>query len=104
LARAQQLAIAGQLAAAVAHEVGNPLHAIRSSVQYVMKSSGLSDRHEALLQDVLDEVDRIGHTITGLLTLSRPRDLQLSDVDLVEVAERSVRLMDSYAEGRSVTI
>jgi two-component system NtrC family sensor kinase len=73
-------------------------------VQYVLKAHGLSDRHEELLQNVLEEVDRIGHTITGLLTLSRPRELQLSDIDLVDVAERSMKLMDSYAEGARVTM
>lgn len=101
-ARAQQLALAGQLAAAVAHEIRNPLHAIRSSVQYVMRSGSASGAQDELLQNVLDEVDRIGHTIAGLLTVSRPRDLELSDIDLVDVAERAMRLMDPFAENAGV--
>ena len=103
-ARAQQLAVAGQLAAAVAHEVRNPLHAIRSSVQYVLNSKAEGPRRDELLQNVLEEVDRIGHTITGLLTLSRPRELQLVDVDLVDVAERSMKLVDPYADGARVRL
>jgi signal transduction histidine kinase len=101
-ARAQQLAVAGQLAAAVAHEIRNPLHAIRSSVQYVMKSRSDSGPQDELLQNVLDEVDRIGHTITGLLSVSRPRELELSDIDLVDVAERAMKLMDPVADGAGV--
>jgi signal transduction histidine kinase len=45
--RARQLAVAGQLAVAMAHEVSNPLTAIRSSVQYVMKTNHTSLRSSA---------------------------------------------------------
>jgi len=101
--RAQQLAVAGQLAAAVAHEVRNPLHIIRSSVQYALALRDPAKRDE-LLQTVIDEADRIEHTISGLLSLSRPHELALTEIDLIDVAERSVRLVEPYAESARVSV
>jgi signal transduction histidine kinase len=102
--RAQQLAVAGQLAASVAHEVRNPLTAIRSSVQHVLESSPVGPERDSLLQQVIDEVDRINRTITGMLTLSRPVTLALVDLDFVELAEQSVHLMQAHVHERHVIL
>jgi signal transduction histidine kinase len=72
LHQAEQLAMAGQLAATVAHEVRNPLTAIRSAVQYVLESSSDWEHKRGLLQRILGEVDRIERTIGEVLALSRP--------------------------------
>ncbi len=102
--RAQQLVVAGQLAASVAHEVRNPLSAIRSTIQYVITGKADWPQKVALLEDILCEVDRIEATVSGILNLSRPRTLELSDVDLIEVATESTKLVQAYAESQHVVI
>lgn len=101
--RAQQLAVTGQLAASVAHEVRNPLAAIRSNVQYVVEADPDQRGHDMLLR-VIDEVDRINRVLSGLLGLSRPHELELTDLDFVEVCEQSLALMHGYLKGRHITI
>lgn len=95
-ARAEQLIVAGQLAASIAHEVRNPLAAIRSSVQYVADSQAPWPQKRELLSSVLSEVDRIDRTIAGILGLSRPRHLDLVDLDFVDVIEQSLVLIHPY--------
>jgi signal transduction histidine kinase len=102
--RAQQLAVAGQLAASVAHEVRNPLTAIRSTLQFVLNSSQPWSETRPLVADLVQEVDRIQRTISGILTLSRPADLVREPVDLCDLIAESQRLLEPYAEGQNVTI
>ena len=96
--RAQQLAVAGQLASAVAHEVRNPLTTIRSSVQHVLESSAEWSQKTELLHQVIGEVDRINRTVSSLLTLSRPPSLTLVDLDLAAVVQEAVTFVKPYVE------
>ncbi len=102
--RTQQLAVAGQLAAAMAHEVRNPLTAIRSSVQYVIESQAQWPGKVDLLRQVLDEVDRINRTISGVLGLSRPSDLTLTKVELVGIVEQTLSLFAPYFDHRHLQV
>ena len=97
-ARAQQLALAGQLAAAVAHEVRNPLATIRSSVQYVSDSSADWTSKNEILQHVVGEVDRINRTLSAMLGLSRPESLDVSDVDLSALVRQVLVLIQPYVD------
>ena len=76
LHRADRLAAVGQLAAGVAHEVRNPLTSIRSTMQYLAGSFEGDEIKKTLATDLIEEVDRIDQTITGLLSLTRPSEFQ----------------------------
>jgi len=103
-AHAQRLAVAGQLASMVAHEVRNPLGIVRSSIQLVRDSDEGWEKRQLLLTDAMAEIDRISDTISGFLSLSRPATEHEDMVDLVEVVDGAVRVMNSYATGCSVEI
>lgn len=102
--RAQQLAMAGQLAAAVAHEVRNPLATIRSSVQYVADSPAAWSQKNALLQQVVGEVDRINRTLSAMLGLSRPQPLEVSHVDLGTLVQDALILVQPYVDHQHLTL
>ena len=97
-ARTQQLALAGQLASAVAHEVRNPLATIRSSVQYVSSSSADWSSKAEILEQVLAEVDRINRTLSAMLGLSRPEPLEVSQVDLAGLVKQVLVLVKPYVD------
>ena len=101
--RAEQLVVAGQLAASIAHEVRNPLTAIRSTIQYALESTGEWSTKQQLLQEALSEVDRIETTIAGILSLSRPHQLELEPIDVAEIIEWSLTLVHAYAESCHVS-
>ena len=102
LHRADRLAAMGQLAAGVAHEVRNPLTAIRSTMQYL--GSTVESSHRELIEELIGEVDRIDHIISGLLNLARTGNLQRSPVDLAELVEQTVRFLDHRARKQGAEI
>jgi signal transduction histidine kinase len=104
LHRAGQLAVAGQLAATVAHEIRNPLTAIRSTVQYVLESASDWQVKEPMLQQILKEVDRIERTVGGVLAISRQPDAEQSELDLVTTMNQALLLVQGYAQGHGITI
>ena len=103
LHRADRLAAVGQLAAGVAHEVRNPLTAIRSTMQY-LAGSFEDQAKQVLVEELIGEVDRIDQTISGLLSLTRPSELEPEEVDLGELIRQTARLVEAAARKQGVAI
>jgi two-component system, NtrC family, sensor kinase len=104
LHRAERLAAVGQLAAGVAHEIRNPLTAIRSTVQYLLQSVPMDDPKRELVGGLLGEVDRINGTISDLLTLSRTGKASQVEVDLLEPLGGAIDLVAAHAQERGVVL
>ncbi len=95
--RSNRLNIAGQLAATVAHEVRNPLAAIRSMVQLVKDADAPPAEHHRLLTTVIDEVDRVNAILTGMLTLGRPHQSNHELCSLAEISRQATGFCEAYA-------
>jgi len=81
--RRKQLALIGTMAAGVAHEIKNPLAAIKGSAQFVQKDlEGLEGRDEAreYLKLLVGEVDRLNGVIESFLAYARPLEPKRQDV------------------------
>lgn len=102
--RSQQLTTTGQLAASVAHEVRNPLAAVRSIVQLVRDTTPTAERRVQLLGDVLVEVDRIDHTVSGLLGLARPHEAVVTTSNLGDMTADAVRFMETLARRSGIQL
>ncbi|HVZ32540.1 MAG TPA: ATP-binding protein, partial [Polyangiaceae bacterium] len=96
--RAERLAALGRLAAALAHEIRNPLGSISGSVQLVRESPHVEQEDRHLLGIVLREVDRLDGLVNAMLQVGRPTTPQRMDTglvaltsELVEVARRDPR-------------
>lgn len=104
LHRAERLAAVGQLAAGLAHEIRNPLTAIRSTMQYLLKGIDPGEPRHELIEELLSEVDRINSTVSGLLTLSRSGELRLAEIDLLAPLSTSVHLVQARADEQKVVL
>ncbi len=104
LLRAERLAVAGQLAAGVAHDIRNPLTAIRSTIQYLRHDFQDGGPKRELVDEVLTEVDRIDRTVDGLLSLTRTRSFEPEIVDLAEIVRQSVSLVRAQARRQNVRL
>jgi signal transduction histidine kinase len=104
LYRAERLAAVGQLAAGVAHEIRNPLTAIRSTMQYLLRGLDSADSRHQLVEEILSEVDRINSTVGGLLSLSRSGERQHAEVDISEPLGSAVQLIHNQAADQGVEI
>ncbi len=104
LYRAERLAAVGQLAAGVAHEIRNPLTAIRSTIQYLLRGLNPEEPKHQLVHGLLREVDRINNTVGGLLSLSRSGELRKSEIDLLDPLGQAVQLLAARAAEQGVEI
>ena len=89
-----RLAAVGRLAAAIAHEIRNPLTSIAGSVSMLSGIADLSDEHRQLLQIVTRESERLNGIITDFLAYSRGKQYQFSQVDLLPLLEDTLTLLE----------
>jgi len=85
--RADRLEAAATTVASIAHEIRNPLAAIRGSAQELKKVLELSDADRRLLDLVLRESDRLNRILTEFLNFSRMPKPQMSDFDVRELLD-----------------
>lgn len=71
LARAEQLAVAGRMAAAVAHEIGTPLNLISGYVQMLLEGAPAGSTEAARLRTVREQIERVTTIVQGLLDQAR---------------------------------
>lgn len=91
--RKDRLAAVGRVAAGLAHEIRNPLGAMRGAIQVLESSVPKESTQSSLMDIILRESDRLNKIITNFLTYARPRAGNFSDVDVCEAIQDSVTLL-----------
>ena len=89
-----KLAAVGRLAAAIAHEIRNPLTSIAGSVNMLSEVPNLNTEHRKLLQIVTRESERLNAIITDFLAYSRTKQYQFSSVDLLPLLQDTLTLLE----------
>jgi two-component system sensor histidine kinase PilS (NtrC family) len=98
--RQDRLAAVGRVAASIAHEIRNPLAAMRGSIQ-VLRSEVDGDSSQAeLMEIILRESDRLNRIITDYLTYARPRASALASVDVGDLLRETFTLLRHSDEMR----
>jgi len=103
LVNREHLARLGQMAAQVAHEVKNPLSAIKSIAQVMREEQSLSG-YEQDLGLIVSEIDRLNRTVSQLLAFSRPRHADARPVQLADLISATVTLASGEARERGVDL
>jgi two-component system nitrogen regulation sensor histidine kinase GlnL len=102
--RGETLAAAGRMAVGLAHEIRNPLGAIRGAVQLLKRELGAGSRLTEYTDVLVTEVDRVNRIIEMLLDLARPVQLRLVPLNLHQLLERVALLAEEGAGERSIAI
>ena len=103
MAQREKMVALGQMAAGIAHEIGNPLTSLSSVVQYLGRKC--SDDEQKELCTVVDHhVGRISQILKHLLGLARPATSEYRWVDVNEAIENTLSLVrfDKRAHGVSI--
>jgi two-component system sensor histidine kinase PilS (NtrC family) len=101
--RAEQLAAVGRLAAAIAHEIRNPLASISGSIQLMRSELVLDDSNQRLMDIVSREIGCLNTMITDFLGYARPRPLEYVPVDIHKLIAGTLALLrNGLPEGSTV--
>jgi len=102
--RGETLAAAGQIAMGLAHEIRNPLGAIRGAVQLMRRELGEDARLGEYTDVLLKEVDRVNRIIELLLDIGRPVTLRPVPLNVHQLLERVALLSEEMAAHHGVQI
>src|SRR5207247_4366918 len=79
--RQDRLAAVGRLAASIAHEIRNPLAAMRGSIQMLRDEMDGDSEQTQLMEIILRESDRLNNIVADYLNYARPRPTELKEAD-----------------------
>jgi two-component system sensor histidine kinase PilS (NtrC family) len=99
-----RLAAVGRLAAAIAHEIRNPLTSIAGSVSMLSGIPEMNAEHRQLLDIVTRESQRLNGIITDFLAYSRGKQYRFEKTDLVPLLEDTLTLMRHRMTAENVGI
>ncbi|TAK09909.1 GAF domain-containing sensor histidine kinase [bacterium] len=102
--RADRLSSLGMLTAGLAHEIRNPLVAIRTFTQLLPERYQEAEFRNSFQAVALKEVDRICSLINDLLNFARPSTPNVSAEDINEIVESIVRILETEAKEKEVQI
>jgi two-component system sensor histidine kinase HydH len=102
--RAERLASVGQLAAGVAHEIRNPLGALKGFLQYFQRKLDLQEQDRTYLMVMVNEVDRLNGVISNLLEFARPKEPVLEPCDLAELVRHVLTLSESDLQAKQLQV
>ena len=104
VAEGEHLAALGQMAATVAHEIKNPLSAIKSIAQVMREDSGLNLEYARDLSLIVGETDRLSQSVTQLLSFARTQSLESTPLRVDELIRSVVGLFKANAGQKGINI
>jgi signal transduction histidine kinase len=104
LAHGERLAALGQMAATVAHEVKNPLSAIKSIAQVMREDENLTREYARDLNLIVGETDRLSRSVTQLLSFARTAPPAVAPSRADELIQTTVELFKAEAAGREIAL
>ena len=96
--RQDRLAAIGRMAASIAHEIRNPLAAMRGSIQMLRADMEGESSQTELMEIILRESDRLNRIISDFLSYARPRSIIQSQVNVGELLNQTFTLLRNSAE------
>ncbi len=96
--RQDRLAAVGRMAASIAHEIRNPLAAMRGSIQMLRAEMDGNTEQAQLMEIILRESDRLNKIVADYLNYARPRPAELKNVDVKALIADTFKLLRNSDE------
>jgi signal transduction histidine kinase len=101
LRQKEKLAVIGQMAAAIGHEIRNPLSSLKGFTQLQQERyPNTNDFYPIMIQ----EIDRINYIVNDLMTLGKPKALQFSKVSIEEIIAYTLSITQQMSDRQGVSI
>lgn len=88
--RADRLAVTGQLAASLAHEIRNPLAGISGAVEVLARGLAEDDPKREITKEISRQIGRVDNALKNLLSFTRPTTPELKETDINEQLRRTL--------------
>jgi two-component system sensor histidine kinase PilS (NtrC family) len=90
--KVEGLALVGEMAAGIAHEIRNPMASISGSIEVLKEGLAWDSTESQLMAIVSREIDRLNQLISDFLLFARPKEIKLRTFDLNQVIMESLAL------------
>lgn len=97
LGRAEKLAVVGELAAAIAHEIRNPLTIVTGSIQLIPDKLNDPNFLTSFARIAGEELERVNRTVQGLLNFARFSEPSVTQIDVNAILTRTAEFIRPYA-------
>ncbi len=94
----ERMAAVGEMAAGIAHEIGNPLAALSGSAQMLQPSLAEGSKQRTLLDIILKESQRLDRTIKSFLQFARPKERASVRFDVAALLRSNTELLRNSDE------
>jgi two-component system, NtrC family, sensor histidine kinase PilS len=95
--KVEGLALTGELAAGIAHEIRNPMASISGSIQVLKDELKGDDVNRLLMDIILREVNRLNDLVSDFLMFARPKPVDLREFGLNQLIQESIELFKNSA-------
>jgi signal transduction histidine kinase len=104
LAEQDKMATIGRMARTVAHNIRNPLSAIKTIVQLMREDADVGPKHDRDLALISGEIDRLDRSVTDLLKFPGPTASTSVKVDLAEILEKMICIFKAETDRRRIKL
>ena len=102
-----RLAALGEMAAGLAHEIRNPLGAIKGAAQLLVGRDGRpvkGEDHEEFISIIVEEVNRLNKVVSQFLDYARPYKGEPAEIDVNEVVRRTTQILEAHEHPQRVKL
>ncbi|MBI5213159.1 MAG: ATP-binding protein [Nitrospirae bacterium] len=105
MAERERLAVIGEMASVLAHEIRNPLGSIKGFAQYLkeQQSSRAVEQQTGYLDIIISESKRLETLTEDLLMYAKPVELKLEEFDIGRLIDEVIKSFDRSAGGIDIT-
>lgn len=100
--QAEKMVTLGEIAAGIAHDLRNPLFAIRSNIKYLRRRGEVDEVEEEVYGEVEEGIERIGRIVDAINEFARNHPPEFAPHHLSEIVEHSVALLGRQLERRGI--
>ncbi len=104
LVRASKLAVVGEMASVIIHEVRTPLGILRSSAQMLKREPGISAEGRELMGFIDSETERLNRLVSAMLDSARPRALHKVATDMHALMRQTRALLGAQIDKRQIGV